>query len=102
MMNDKLQLGFHLAWAALAGIALGAAFFGGLWWSVRRGAASSNPALWFGASILLRTALVLTGFYLVGGAQWQRMAACLTGFYMARLAVLRLTRPAAAEVRHAS
>jgi len=101
-MNEQLQLGVKLASAALAGIALGAAFFGGLWWSVRRGAASPRPALWFGASMLLRTALVLGGFYLVGGAQWQRLAACLLGFYMARLAVLRLTRPAVAEACHAS
>ena len=101
-MSDNLQLGVNLAGAALAGMALGAGFFGGLWWSVRRGAASANPALWFGASMLLRTALALAGFYLVGGAQWQRMAACLLGFYMARLAVLRLTRAAVAEPRHAS
>src|SRR5471030_1571998 len=101
-MNDNVQLGFQLAWATIAGMALGGGFFGGLWWSVRRGAASANPALWFGGSMVLRTALVLGGFYLVSGAQWPRMTACLVGFYMARLTVLRLTRPAIAEVPHAS
>jgi uncharacterized membrane protein YfbV (UPF0208 family) len=37
--------------AALAtGIFLGALFFGGLWWTVRRGLTVANPALWFGVS----------------------------------------------------
>jgi len=88
--------------AVIVGVALGLFFFGGLWWSVRCGAASPQPALWFGASLLLRTAVVLPCFYWVGAAQWPRLLACLIGFYAARLAVLRATRPAVAEARHAS
>jgi F1F0 ATPase subunit 2 len=79
-----------LATAALAGAALGTLFFGGLWWTVRRAAASPRPALWFGPSLLLRMTIVVGGFYLVGGAQWPRLAACLLGFVLARIAVLRL------------
>jgi F1F0 ATPase subunit 2 len=94
---------FTLILALLAGTALGASFFGGLWWTVRHGASADNPALWFGLSLLTRTALVLAGFYLVGGAQWPRMLACLAGFFAARLLVLRWTRPMPAlEARHAS
>ncbi|MDB5977382.1 MAG: ATPase, subunit 2 [Nevskia sp.] len=90
-MNDtSIVLG--LATAALAGAALGALFFGGLWWTVRRAAASPRPALWFGPSLLLRMTVVVGGFYLVGGAHWPRLAACLLGFVLARIAVLRLSR----------
>jgi F1F0 ATPase subunit 2 len=90
-MNETLTL--VLAWVAGAG--LGAMFFGGLWWTVRRGAASPRPARWFFASALLRISVALGGFYLVGGGQWERLLACLVGFVMARLIVTRLTRPSA-------
>lgn len=81
-----------LVLAAVAGAALGAIFFGGLWWTARRGAASAQPALWFFASLMLRMGLVLTGFHAVGGGQWERLVACLLGFIVARAAVVRLTR----------
>lgn len=79
--------------AGVAGVALGAMFFGGLWWTVRRGVASPQPALWFLVSSLLRVAITLAGFYFVSGGQWQRLVACLVGFIAARLVVTRLTRP---------
>jgi F1F0 ATPase subunit 2 len=80
------------AGALLAGGALGAVFFGGLWWTVQRGAASSTPTRWFIGSFLLRTATVLAGFYAVGAGQPARLLLCLLGFLLARAIVLRLTR----------
>ena len=35
----------------LAGALLGSVFFGGLWWTVRRGVLSTQPALWFFGSL---------------------------------------------------
>ena len=46
----------------VAGVLLGAIFFGGLWWTVRKGVSSKRPALWFFGSLLLRTSIVLAGF----------------------------------------
>lgn len=95
-MNETLTLA--LAW--LAGVGLGAVFFGGLWWTVRRGAASPRPALWFFGSALARTGIALAGFYLAGGGHWERLLACLLGFVMARLVVTWLTRsPRASQTR---
>ena len=88
-MNDTLML--ILAWAV--GVWLGVIFFGGLWWTVRKGVASKNPALWFFGSLLLRMSVTLAGFYLVGRSHWERLLLCLLGFVMARLAVTWLTRP---------
>jgi len=82
-----------LAW--VAGGALGAIFFGGLWWTVRKGASSQRPALWFFGSALLRMGIALSGFYLVAGGLWERLLACLLGFVMARFIVTWLTRPVA-------
>ncbi len=99
---DALAPAYALVLAALAGIALGAVFFGGLWWTARRGAASSQPALWFSGSLLVRMAIVLPSLLAVAGGQWARMLACLLGFVVARMAVMRLTRPAAPVHAHAS
>jgi F1F0 ATPase subunit 2 len=88
-MNEMLML----AW--VSGVGLGAIFFGGLWWTVRKGASSRRPALWFFGSALLRMSIALAGFYLTAGAHWERLLACLLGFVTIRLVVTRLTQPAA-------
>lgn len=95
--------------AVLAGGVLGAIFFGGLWWTVRKGVASPRPAFWFFGSLLVRMAITLAGFYLVvTGGHWDRLLLCLLGFVTARVVVTRLTRPSeeshtrpAQEVHHA-
>jgi F1F0 ATPase subunit 2 len=105
MMNEELMV--VLAWAA--GGVLGGTFFGGLWWTVRKGVASPYPALWFGGSLLLRVSVVLAGFYVVSAGRWPRTLACLLGFLTARFIVMRLTKPtdeirrgAIREAAHAS
>jgi F1F0 ATPase subunit 2 len=87
-MRDAL----NLLLALLLGTFLGAAFFGGLWWTIRKGVSSRVPALWFLGSILLRTAITVVGFYLVGHRDWHRLLACLLGFLLARTLATRLTR----------
>jgi F1F0 ATPase subunit 2 len=82
-----------LALVCLAGAGLGAVFFGGLWWTVRRGASAGQPALWFFASFLLRTSIVVVGFLVICGGRWERLLVCLVGFVVARPIVTRLTRP---------
>jgi F1F0 ATPase subunit 2 len=59
-MNETLTL--LLAW--VAGGVLGTIFFGGLWWTVRNGVSSKQPALWFLGSLLLRMsiAFIVTRF----------------------------------------
>ena len=88
MSNDTWSL--MLAWAM--GVLFGAMFFGGLWWTVRKALSSKRPALWFLVSLLLRMSTVLGGFYFVSGGHWRRLLACLLGFVMARLIVIKLSR----------
>ena len=88
-MNEWLTL----ALAGMAGLLLGAIFFGGLWWTVRLGVTSKRPALLFLGSMLLRTGVVIAGFYVVSDGHWQRLLACLFGFAIARFIVMRLTGP---------
>ena len=89
-MNEALTL--VLAW--LAGGVLGAIFFGGLWWTVRKGMSSKQPALWFLGSLLLRMTIALAGFYFTSGGHWERLLVCALGFALARPVVTWLTRPA--------
>lgn len=89
-MNELLILAFAL----VAGGVLGAVFFGGLWWTVVRAVSSKQPALWFLCSMLLRTGIVLSGFYFVSGGDWKRLLASLLGFILARLVVTQLIRAA--------
>ena len=78
-----------LALALLAGALLGVLFFGGLWWTVQKGLASETPALWFLGSLVLRTGLTLSGFYLIAQGDWSRFVACVLGFLIARVIVVR-------------
>jgi F1F0 ATPase subunit 2 len=82
-----------LVMTLLAGALLGAIFFGGLWWTVRRGLSSRRPAMLFLGSMLLRTVTALAGFYFVSQGDWRRLLACLLGFFIARVAVTRMAGP---------
>jgi F1F0 ATPase subunit 2 len=86
-MNNFLNLAF----AVFAGMLLGAIFFGGLWWTVRKGMTSARPALLFFGSLLLRMSAVLPGFYFIMGDDWLKLLAGLCGFIAARLLTIRLT-----------
>ncbi|WP_440948540.1 N-ATPase subunit AtpR [Methanosarcina sp. T3] len=86
-MNEVL----NLILAMLAGLFLGAFFFGGLWWTVQKGLSSGRPAFWFFGSLLLRTGIAVSGFYFASGGHWERLLVCLLGFFIMRRIVLRLT-----------
>ena len=88
-MNETVTL----VLALVTGVLFGAMFFGGLWWTVRKGVSSQRPALWFFGSLLLRMPIALAGFYVVSSGHWERLLVCLLGFVTARLIVKRLTRP---------
>ena len=88
-MNEFLTLSLAL----VSGLMLGALFFGGLWWTVQKGLSSKHPAFLFLGSLLVRTGIILVGFYFVSGNHWERLVLCLLGFVIARFIVTRLTRP---------
>jgi len=85
-MNEPIR--YVLAFSG--GVLLAAVFFGGLWWTVRKALASRQSALWFAASLLARTAVVLAGLVYVAGSGWKSLAFCLLGFASMRLVVIRL------------
>lgn len=92
-MNETLSL----VMALLAGLLLGAIFFGGLWWTIQKGLSSRRPELWFLGSLLLRTSTAVAGFYFASGGHWERLLVCLLGFVIGRRIVMHLTRQPAEE-----
>jgi F1F0 ATPase subunit 2 len=89
-MNEILSL----LLALVTGVLLGAVFFGGLWWTVRKVLLSKRSTLWFFVSLLMRTSIVLAGFYLIAHGHWGRLLMCLLGFLVARPIVMGFTRAA--------
>ena len=80
--------------ALTAGLALGAVFFGGLWWTVSRALTTTVPGVWFGLSALLRMSVTIIGLYYFARLGLPSLIACLCGLLVARGAVKRLTRNA--------
>jgi len=89
-MNSGIM---DLVFALLAGGSLGIFYFFGLWWTVRKLPSSKSPALLSLGSFAVRTAVVLTGFYFIMGGEWERLLACLVGFIVARVALIRRLKP---------
>lgn len=79
------------------GFAIGALYFLGLWWTVRRLKRSRRPTVLTLASFLSRAALVLVVFYLAAQGRWERFLGCLAGFLLARVVITRRLRPRAPE-----
>jgi F1F0 ATPase subunit 2 len=88
MMDETLSL----VLALVAGVLLGAIFFGGLWWTVQKVVSSNRSTLWFFVSLLMRTSILLAGFYFIAHGHWERLLMCLLGFVVARPIVMGFTR----------
>jgi F1F0 ATPase subunit 2 len=86
------ELSTPVLFAGLAGLVLGAFFFGSLWWTVRRTLSSAPSVLAHLGILVLRLAVTLFGFYALGAGHWERLLACLAGFVVARFAATWLTR----------
>ena len=87
-MDETLSL----VLALVAGVLLGAIFFGGLWWTVQKVVSSDRSTLWFFVSLLMRTSILLAGFYFIAHGHWERLLMCLLGFVVARPIVMGFTR----------
>lgn len=88
MMNEAFQIAGVFGF----GLLLGTFFFAALWWTVNRAVSSNLAALLFVASFVVRTAVVLSGFYFVMRAGWLNAFVCLVGFITSRLLAAHLFR----------
>jgi len=84
---------FYLLLSLLAGMLLGTFFFGGLWWTVQKITGAGRPYFLFVVSFIVRTVVVLAGFYLLLIAGWQHLIAALAGFLVARVILTCKLKP---------
>jgi F1F0 ATPase subunit 2 len=77
----------------VSGIGIGAFYFLGLWWTVRKLSTARFPALWTIASFLVRSGIALAGFYMVMEGRWENLLMCLVGFILTRTWLVRKLRP---------
>ena len=71
----------------LAGLVLGAIFYGGLWLTVRALPRARRPVLLMLSSFWARTLLVIAAFLFLTKGGWQFALIALAGFVMGRFAV---------------
>jgi len=79
-----MQAGAHLLLGALAGLALGSAFYAGLWATVRHASGARRPWAWIIGSFVLRVVIVGAGFLLLARHGAWVLAGALAAFLAAR------------------
>lgn len=83
-----LQILYYGA-AAGAGVVLGLIYFLGLWITVNKVSGVRSPYLLLTGSFLLRTVLVLAGFYLLLLYNWMYLVMAMITFIITRHLVIR-------------
>ena len=72
---------------------LGGVYFITLWITVRKLPTMAGKGAWLFGSFLVRTAAVLTGFYIVMDGDWKQLLAAMSGFVLIRFLIVRRIKP---------
>lgn len=87
-----------VAIAFVIGVALGLAFFGGLWVTLGRLRRVRHPGLWMLGSLLVRLTVILVGFWTLARMDgWRAILAGLAGMLLVRTVLQRRLGPPAPE-----
>ncbi len=73
----------------VSGMVLATLYFASLWWTVRTLSGVQYPWLLYFGSFAGRMVLLLGAVFLLMGGDWRRAVACMAGFLLARLFVIR-------------
>ena len=73
------------------GLLLSSVYFAALWVTVKFLPFSRQPLLTLGASFVLRMLGLLGGFWYLMDGHWEKLLACVTGFFIVRtICVMRM------------
>jgi len=97
-MNELANQMLSSSFVLLSGVMLGLFFYSGLWWTTQKVIGDAWSPHWLLASFLLRTFVVMSGFYLIAVPDWLNLLLCLSGFLIARLLVSCVLRLSASEI----
>jgi F1F0 ATPase subunit 2 len=82
----------ELVIASAAGLLVGALYFAGLWWAVRRLVHTRHATIGLFASTLVRLLLLLGALFWIMDGRWQRLLAAVAGVIVARAVATRAAR----------
>ena len=92
--GSALEVGIgQLALALVAGAAVGAFHFGGLWLTVRRVATSNRPVLLTFGSFVVRAVVAVAVMVWIARMHWQLLLTAMAGFVLVRVVMTRKLRP---------
>lgn len=92
-MPENVEI-LNLIAAFAGGVLLGASYFGGLWWTVRRLPQAKRPMTLYFGSLAIRLAGLMLAFYgVLTFYEWPHLAAALMGLIFARTALVRFFGP---------
>ena len=84
----------------VAGVIIGLFYFGSLWLTVRLAQNLPYKTPLACISFVGRLTIVFVAFYIIMAGRWERLAAALLGFFLARVSIIRHIRTLlAAEAR---
>ncbi len=83
----------------IAGIVLGSFFYGGLYWTVKKGLTARQPGLLFASSFFIRTAVVIAGAILISQGIFQNLVSCLIGLILSKSVVFIIEKTAAKNAK---
>ena len=83
--TESILMLFDLTLSFAAGLLVGAAYFAGLWFTVRRITDSGLAPLWLLVSAVVRLAFLIAALFWIMDGRWERLLAALAGVLVARL-----------------
>ena len=83
---------FELLLVVILGAVVGAAYFGGLWYTALRLSQSRHPGCLIVVSFCMRLGLLGVALYVMAAQGWQSLVAVLLGILLARGIFVRVAR----------
>lgn len=89
---ESILMLFDITISFAAGLIIGAAYFAGLWFTVRRLTDTRLAPLWLFVSAIIRLAFLIGALFWVMDGRWERLLAALAGIFVARLVATWVAR----------
>lgn len=74
----------------ICGVVLGLFFYGGLWFTIKKGLLRKGRLPLFFLSFMIRMLIVITGFYMLALYDWRALIFSLGGFIFSRILFNRM------------
>jgi len=84
---------FFIAISLVVGVAIGIINFAGMWSTIHYLSQVKHPAILMMLSFIVRMAIIMTTFYFVMDGRWERLIACMVGFFLVRRVLMKRFLP---------